>query len=678
MSMKMPSKKVITELADKFPGFSYEILAHSPNSLPIIFTKGDEKYFVKLVDKSMAEQEGLEGMEERLIDLDSPYLVKLLEAGDLSGVYSYLKFECIDGFTLDDIKRDLTTEELTKIASDLSQAIAVLWDAGLVHRDIKPKNIMFNESTGNYMLVDLGIGYFSETPFRDNSKSKSNGSRFYSSPEQFESNQDDRVEITFASDVFSLGVVLFERATGVHPYKDFDEKKYNNYGAAVSQLPPQKTSDYKDDIDPALADIIDRMVQTQAIDRYISTRQLIAATTGTETPEPNRDIKMYIQDTEDGVGYKRLTNYIASSDTAHRLDGVLVTTSNGSLNRIKDLKALGFEVIVDPMTTRLPYRDAKTTSIKGQLKLNPKKVYSVSQLPSTIDSIIQGTINWQEDASSIVLPYFAVRNADDDFLDINKDIWRRGKSLLTPEQQAEGKKVYGGIALPVDIVSDPKIRKSVLNHFLAKYNVDGIFVVFENNKKPIKTLDDKDLLEGIKEVLDTLYEMGDVIVARSDMSFLPLMRGGTFVTSFSDSRRRFSFKDQLDSPSPGGGGAIDRKLKYYVDPIYTFVEEKNNMVALGRVTELVDELNCDCPHCGKLKPFESGQSVDHQLAENHFYHKITDIRNELNARNPIDKNTYLREKITEAIRISDLVKAKTYLTSEQISNHVGLLGLINY
>lgn len=676
--MKMPSKKVIEELASKFPGFSYEVLQLSPNSLPIIFTKDSEKYFVKLVDKTMAEQEGLDGIEEKLMEVSSPYLVKLLDAGDMKGIYSYLKFECIDGVTLDEIRRDLTKEELMQIAHDISEAIATLWEASLVHRDIKPKNIMFDQTTGQYKLVDLGIGYISETPYRDNSKSKSNGSRFYSSPEQFESNQDNRVEITFASDQFSLGVVLFERATGKHPYKDYDETKFNNYGAAVSLLPPQKTEDYKDDMDPELGAVINKMVQTQPIDRYISTRTLKAATGGTEAKNPPRDLKVYIQDTDDGDGYKRLSNYLDESDADHRPDGILVTTSNGSLNRIKNLKSMGLEVIVDPTTTRLPYRDAKTVTIKNQLKLNPKKIYSASQLPSSLDSIIEGTINWQEEASSIVLPYFAVRNANDDYLDINKTIWKRGKSLLTREQQSQAKKVYGGIAIPVDILSDPKVRKSMLSHFLAKYNIDGIFVIFENYKKPIKTLDDKDMLEGIKEVLDVLYEIGDVIVARSDMAILPLMRGGTFVTSFSDSRRRFSFKDQLDSPTPGGGGIINRKLKYYVDPIYTFVEEKTNLVALGRVPELVDALVCDCPHCSKLKPFESGQPVDHQQAENHFYHEITDIRNALNVRSVIDKNTYLREKITEAIRISDLVKAETYLTGEQISNHVGLLGLIDY
>ncbi len=672
--MKRPSKSVLSKLNTLFPGFTIEELPVSPNSLPFKITKGDQKYFIKIIEA----HEGLEGIEEKLQGLECENLVNLIESGDLEGDFGYLKFEHLEGVNLDELSQPLSETELKKLALAIANAINTLWKNGLVHRDVKPKNILKITTTGDFKLVDLGIGYYAEAPFRDNSRSRSNGSRFYSSPEQFESNQDDRTEITFASDQFSLGVILFELATGTHPYKDFDTIKYNNYGAAVSLMEPPKVETLRGDLSPEFTAVINKMLQTEASDRYRSTKKLIEAITGTVIEESPAPIQIYIQDTDDGAGYKRLDNYKAATASDHLPNGVMVTTSSGSQDRIKTLKLLGFEVIVDPMTCRLPYKDAKVSSIKTKLGLNTRKVYSPSQLPANLDKIIDGTIAWQKDATSIVLPYFAIRDSNDDFFQLNKQIWRQGKSLVT-EASDQAKKVYGGISIPVDILVDAKVRKSMLSHLLAKFNIDGMFVVFENNKKPIKTLDDKDILEGMKEVLNMLYEIGDVIVARADMSLLPLMRGGIFVTSFSDSRRRFSFKDQFDSPSPGGGGNADRKLKYYCDPIFTFLEEKTLLTGLGSNASLLTELECSCIHCNVLKPFTPGVAVDHQLAENHFYYKVTEIRNNLNAAvTKPEKDAYLREKLTEAIRVSERVKNEAFLRGQEISDHVSLLGLIDY
>lgn len=680
--MRMPSKAIIQEVHAKFEGFAHDVLAQSPNCLPICYTKGEEKYFVKIVDKDAAIEEGTDEIELRLKEMSNDHLVKLVDSGDLSGGFMYLQFEHIEGKTVEELDKPFDQTELIKLGKDIGEAIAELWKKGIVHRDIKPKNIMKEDSTGRYILVDLGIGYFVQEPYRDNTKkSKSNGSRFYSAPEQFLSNQDDSIEVTFSADEFSLGLVLFEAATGVHPYKDFDSKKYNNYGAAVSKMDPPKLEMHREDLDGNVVNTINTMLSTEPADRFWSIESMCNSFEGKEDDVVFNDLRIFVQDTEDRSGYVRLDSYVADADDDKKPDGVMVALSNGSSDRVKKLVGDGLEVIVDPVTCRLPYRDAGTTMIKTKLKLEKNKVYTARYIQPNLEEIAQKVTLWQKDATAIVLPYFAVRDSNDDYFQFNKEIWKAGRELVDSGVNLTNKKVYGGIALPVGILTDSRARRAMISHFLSKFNVDGLFVIFENNKSSIKSLDDPDLLEGMKEFIDAMSLIGEVVIAKSDMAILPLMRGGTFITSFSDSRRRFSYKDQFDSPSKSSGGVDEekRKLKYYADPIMSFLEEKSTLEGLARAnTELTEQLMCDCDYCEDLKPFEAGASVQHDKSEHHFYHELARIRNEINElKDPEARKSYMRDKVDNARELCSELRSKTFLTGEIIPNHEGLLKLID-
>ncbi|MFZ3132519.1 MAG: protein kinase, partial [Desulfosporosinus sp.] len=428
-----------------FSGFTPNVCKPSPNCLPVLYEKGQEKYFVKLVDKKAAIAEGLQDIELRLKNISNDHIVKLINYGELNNGYMYLQFEYIEGTTLEEMDKPFPETEIIKAAHDIVDAIDELWKNGIVHRDIKPKNIMKDVVNDRYILLDLGIGYFVQNPYRDNTKSKSNGSRFYSAPEQFLSNQDDSVEITFATDEFSLGLVLFEAATNVHPYKDFDQRKHNNYGAAVSKMDPPKLEEYRDDLNGDLVVAINTMLNTEPVDRFRSMNRMHDALDGKTEDKTHSKLKIFVQDTEDRAGYTRLDSYIESSDDKDKPDGVMVSISNGGADRIKSLIDRNLEVIVDPMTCRLPYRDASTANIKSKLKLEKNKIYTPRYISPNLEEIARKTTLWQKDATSIVLPYFAVRDSDDDYLQFNKAIWKAGRDLVDETIDIANKKVYGGI-----------------------------------------------------------------------------------------------------------------------------------------------------------------------------------------------------------------------------------------
>lgn len=128
----------------------------------------------------------------------------------------YFTEELISGDDLHSIvRRDkfTTFDEGVQIGIDITTAIKNLWNISMVHRDIKPRNIM-RRDTGGYVLLDTGLAF----DLSDESLTAAFvtvGTPIYMSPEQL---KNVRRGIDFRSDLFLLGIVLYEALTGQHPF----------------------------------------------------------------------------------------------------------------------------------------------------------------------------------------------------------------------------------------------------------------------------------------------------------------------------------------------------------------------------------------------------------------------------------------------------------------------------
>jgi serine/threonine-protein kinase len=148
--------------------------------------------------------------------LSHPNIVSLYDYGADNGTY-FIVMEYIDGKPLSDIIRDegpLLPERAAEIAADVAKALARAHDAGLVHRDVKPSNIMMT-NTGQTKVTDFGIA---RALSRDGDQTVTQtgmvmGTASYLSPEQA---QGDPVDAR--SDIYSLGCVLSEMLTGRPPF----------------------------------------------------------------------------------------------------------------------------------------------------------------------------------------------------------------------------------------------------------------------------------------------------------------------------------------------------------------------------------------------------------------------------------------------------------------------------
>lgn len=150
----------------------------------------------------------------KAISADS--LVRLVGTGRLviRGVPCvWLETEYVEGESLASLtqKKLLTVPEIARIAIDIASAIDAIWAHRIVHRDIKPDNIMVTPA-GHAVLIDLGVArHTALSPLTTYGKTW--GTEGYMSPEQAEA----RRSLTCHSDVFALGIVVQEAVLGHHP-----------------------------------------------------------------------------------------------------------------------------------------------------------------------------------------------------------------------------------------------------------------------------------------------------------------------------------------------------------------------------------------------------------------------------------------------------------------------------
>ena len=153
------------------------------------------------------------GEETSLLrSLDHPHLVRLLDAGTHEAT-PYLVLNLLDG-TLADRLRDapLHPQDAARIGSEIAGALAYLHQHGIVHRDVKPSNILLR-ADGTACLADLGAALSIDGP-RLTATGLTIGTPMYLAPEQATGD-----EVTAAADVYSLGLVLLEAVSGQPPFR---------------------------------------------------------------------------------------------------------------------------------------------------------------------------------------------------------------------------------------------------------------------------------------------------------------------------------------------------------------------------------------------------------------------------------------------------------------------------
>jgi eukaryotic-like serine/threonine-protein kinase len=203
---------------------------------------------------------------EAAAGLQHPNVVAVFDRGEVDGTY-YIAMEYVEGRSLKElIDAGLSPEEAVRLVRQVLEAARFAHRTGIVHRDFKPQNVIVN-SEGVAKVTDFGIARAGVSEITQTGSVM--GTAHYLSPEQAQG-----LEVTAASDLYSIGVILYEALTGRVPFEA--DSAVAVALKQVSQV-PQRPSALNPQVSPALDAVVMRALEKDPARRFQDADAFIAA-----------------------------------------------------------------------------------------------------------------------------------------------------------------------------------------------------------------------------------------------------------------------------------------------------------------------------------------------------------------------------------------------------------------
>jgi serine/threonine-protein kinase len=244
------------------------------------------KVVIKILPPELAATVSAERFRREILTvarLQHPHIVPILKAGEVDGL-PYFVMPYVDGESIDvKLRRDgkFSVRETLGIMKDAARALAFAHERGVVHRDIKPGNILL--ASGSATVTDFGVAKALSSARRSGEKGNgltntgmSLGTILYMAPEQAAGDPD----IDGRADIYSLGVTAYEMLAGVAPFANLTPREMLT---ARLTLPPPPLSTIRKDVPLGLEKLIAKCLAIDPADRFQSASALVEALEDPET-----------------------------------------------------------------------------------------------------------------------------------------------------------------------------------------------------------------------------------------------------------------------------------------------------------------------------------------------------------------------------------------------------------
>ncbi len=256
--------QIIKEIGKGSMGMVYQ--AHDPNldiQVALKVLRQDRVISEAFVKRFLSEAKALGR-------LDHPNIVRVYNVDEADGTV-YIAMEFIEGEPLNEIiqKKRFTPLEIIEFGSLVAEALDYAHQKGIVHRDVKPSNILLR-SDGRLKITDFGIARIEDPSGHQQTQAgEILGTPAYMSPEQIESRPVDG-----RSDLFSLGIILYELSAGTRPFKG--ESLASIFNSIIKESPAQIT-ETAPSIPRELSQVIMKCLQKSPDERFETGRELASA-----------------------------------------------------------------------------------------------------------------------------------------------------------------------------------------------------------------------------------------------------------------------------------------------------------------------------------------------------------------------------------------------------------------
>jgi serine/threonine protein kinase/tetratricopeptide (TPR) repeat protein len=334
--------------------------------------------------------------------IDHPYICKIFEIGK-SDNRLYIVMEYVKGETLREalIKSSMPVKQRLRIALEIAEALRTAHAKGVVHRDLKPANIILT-ADGHIKVMDFGLAkrlpVDEITIDRDQTTTMTGvavGTPAYMSPEQAECRQVDS-----RSDIFSLGIILYEMLTGCHPFRK--EVPVLTMMAIMSETPEPLSSSWPE-CPGALARIVERMLEKDAALRYQSIGD--AHTDLSELADSFEVSGTVAQPPVRSIAVLPFANLSTEQEKGYFSDGITEEIIL-QLNRISGLKVISRSSVMQ-------YRcsDLDLDTIGKQLM---------------VDALLEGSVRWAGNRMRVSCELFDTRS--------RKHVWTDAYNLVVEDE----------------------------------------------------------------------------------------------------------------------------------------------------------------------------------------------------------------------------------------------------
>ena len=251
--------------------FKRRLVVNELSALYLVSKEGSDRLVVLKIMRQVPDVGG-EAVFDRFLQeyeliakLDHPNIVKIFDLG-VADDHAFIAMEyCGDGSLKLRIVRGLESEVAFSLMRQIAGALGELHRGGIMHRDLKPTNVMFRDD-GSLVLIDFGLAKEAELRAEITSTGEIFGTPYYMSPEQGHAgNVDER------GDIYSLGVIFYEMLSGLKPYDGETAMSViiQHRNAPVPRLPAEVER---------FQPCIDKMMAKQPDQRFQSVSELLAWT----------------------------------------------------------------------------------------------------------------------------------------------------------------------------------------------------------------------------------------------------------------------------------------------------------------------------------------------------------------------------------------------------------------